>query len=311
MTIQSPKISYLGPPATFSHEAAIGLFGADANLIPLTTIPSVMQSVRADEAFCGVVPIENSIHGEVTTTMDALVFDFVGLYAHSEIVVPVSFCAFARTEDDSQPKVVLSHPHAIAQCRGFVNSLAAEVRNSDSTARACEEVATSADPGMIAIASMAAGRMYGLRLMASKIEDYPGAATKFYALSKHFSVPSGNDKSLLVLIPRSQDTGTLVRLLSPFSNQRIDVVSIHSRPLRSSLGSYCFILTVAGHIGQPPLFSVLNEIVSSGTALKFLGSFPAWKGTLPAAPFETIKGASDRPADTSGCLESMRVEGTS
>jgi prephenate dehydratase len=310
MTVQTTEISYLGPPGTFSHEAAIGLFGQNANLVPLPTIPAVMESVRSGKLSCGVVPIENSIHGEVTTTMDALVFDFADLYVQSEIVVPVSFCAFAKPDDNSPTRVVLSHPHAIAQCRNFVNSLGAEVRNSDSTARACEEVATSTDLGMLAIASSSAGRLYGLKVVASTVEDHPGAATKFYSISKYYLGPTDSDKSLLVLIPKVHDTGTLVRLLEALSERQLGLFSIHSRPLRSSLGDYCFILTVEGHIGQDKLFSALYQILSMDTSVKFLGSFSAWDGVMPAAPFESIKGATDKPASLEAWLKPMTARGS-
>lgn len=305
MTSPPAQISYLGPPRTFTHEATITLFGDGPNLLPLSDVPAVLKSVERGQASFGVVPIENSVYGEVTATMDALVFDFADLYVSREAVIPVSFCAFKRTGDNSSPSAIISHPHALAQCRRFAASLGVNVRTADSTAAACQEVSNSTMPGLVAIGSISAGTLYGLTLMASRIEDYPGAATKFYALSKRYSFPSNESKTLVVLIPQNHNAGVLLGLLAPFSRRGLSVISIHSRPLRSSLGSYCFILTVEGHIGEPSLHDALAEVLSAGTELKFLGSFPAWKGVLPTAPFESIRGSASGLDHLKSYLNSM------
>jgi len=302
-------VAYLGPAGTFSQDAAIALFGGNERLLAMPTIPLVLESVRNGKAAFGVVPIENSIHGEVTMTMDALVFDFVDLFVGREIVVPVSFSAFRKFGDDGPVRRILSHPHALAQCRRFVETCGGIVTAVDSTARACEEVATSSESGSIAIASRSAGALYELNLVASDVEDHSGAGTRFYAVGRSYFPPSGNDKTLLVLIPKRRDTGVLVRSLSAFSSRHLDLVSIHSRPLRSAIGSYCFIITVEGHLGNRNIQEALQELLALGTTIKFLGSFSAWRGMLPEAPFESIKGATDISSGVQNWLSGMCVDG--
>ena len=285
------RVVYLGPEGTFTQDAANMLFpDGSSDLQPLPAIPDVLEQVHSGNSHYGIVPIENSVYGEVTTTMDLLVFEYSDLFVCGEVVIPVSFCAFRRPGDVSPVRTVVSHPHAIAQCRRFIAGLGASTMNANSTAQACKQVAESTDPGLLALASGTAGPLYGLRSTATEVEDVAGAATRFYLVGRDFPAPSGIDKTILVFVPKTQETGALDRILQCFSKQNINLVSIQSRPLRSHLGEYCFISAINGHLAELQTHSAVLEILGIGTAVKFLGSFPMWKGHIPAAPSESLRG---------------------
>ncbi len=300
------SIVYLGPAGTFCHEAALQMFperGSD--LIPAPTARAVLKSVRDGTARLGVVPVENSVQGEVLPTLDALIFNFTGLFVRSETVVPVSFSAFRRGDDQEPVRTVLSHPHALAQCSRFIKKLGAAIETTDSTARACEQVATRPPGGSVSIASRAAGQLYGLKETQSAIEDHRGAVTRFYVVGTTFLPPSGRDKSIFVLNPKIPATGILVRLLRCFADRSIDLLTIYSRPLKSSLGSYCFVVVVEGHVANIDMQDALRDILSIGARLKFLGSFPASQGAPAAVSLQSIAGAIDRADDLNQLLARM------
>ncbi len=296
-------VSYLGPAGTFTHEATVGLFGTSEQLVPLSTIPLVLDAVSKGASTFGVVPIENSIQGEVTTTMDALIFDYDHIYVTGEYVVPVTFSAFQNATDYSLPTAVISHPHAIAQCRRYIERLGVAVRTANSTAHACEIVSQNTEPGLIAIGSKAAGELYSLRTLENQIEDFPGAATKFYSIGRSISPPSGNDKTLLVLNPLSHAPGVLSKCLDTFTEKSLNLFSIHSRTLRAELGTYAFVLVVQGHIGDNRLQTAISGLLMDRVLVKFVGSFAAWQKALPTSPAVDISGIASSPSEMKKWLE--------
>jgi prephenate dehydratase len=281
-------ITYLGPQGTFTHDAASSFFGSEALLDPRATVVDVMRSVERGEAEYGVVPIENSVQGEVTTTMDALVFDLDDVRIVGEIVLPVTFCALRKVGARSAPTSIHSHPHAIAQCTGYVRRVGVRVLESKSTADACAFVAGVDDDGAIAIASHRAGETYGLEVVEEAIEDHRGAETRFLVLAKRSAPPTGRDKSTFVVIPRNQNRGVLASVFATLADQSIDIHSIHSRPVRRRLGTYSFFFTVAGHLDDAPLFAALSSLLDEGHRLKFLGSYRAVRDSMPPPRIEEL-----------------------
>lgn len=289
MASPGPIAAYLGPAGTFTHEAASLIrTAAPSTLLPLTTALDVIAHVEANEDALGVVPIENSVEGDVTPTLDALVFGTETVYVREEIVVPVSFGAWRIPGPAPAPRIALSHPHAIAQCRGFVRARDLSVRAVDSTAEACRMVADDGDPSVVAIASARAASVYGLVPVAEHIEDHRGATTRFFVIGRHITAASGDDHTLLVVVPPDNKPGILAELLSCLASHDIDLTSAHSRPLRAELGAYCFALTLTGHVDDPNMQAAIGALCGHGAHVRFLGSFPAWKGEAPVAPFDRL-----------------------
>ena len=129
---------------------------------------------------------------------------------------------------------------------------------------------------------------------------------RFYQIGRTFPPPTGKDKSILALVPRKEEVGTLVRMLRSFSARQIDLLSIHSRPLRFSLGRYCFIVAVASHVGTSELQEGVLELLKSDVTFKFLGSFQAWQGRPLIAPFEALRGSVDHVGGVKMLLAAMR-----
>lgn len=281
-------ISYLGPQGTFTHDATVSFFGNDASLVPRGTVLDVMRSVERRESEYGVVPIENSVQGEVTTTMDALVFDLDHVRIVGEIVLPVTFCALRKAGSQVPPTSLHSHPHALAQCTRFVQRMGVPVVESKSTADACAFVAVSDEHGAIAIASRRAGETYGLDIVEERIEDHRGAETRFLILATHSAAKTGRDKSSFVVIPKNQNRGVLAEVLATLADHSVDVYSIHSRPVRRRLGTYSFFFTVSGHIEDEPVFAALSSLLDEGHRLKFLGSYQAVPESAPPPRIEEL-----------------------
>jgi prephenate dehydratase len=300
-------VAYLGPQGTFCHEATLSAFGDSGfELIPASPIPAVLATVDSGDASYGVVPIENSVDGQVTRTMDLFIFDYDHLYVRGEMVLPVSFAAFRRHDDNQSPKHAMSHPVALAQCRKYLQLHDLRPIEVGSTAEACKRLSESSNDGTLAIASFKAGQQYKLDLVSNEIEDFRGAATRFYIVGRDFPPQAAANKSIVIVIPESEDIGTLVGVLQCFSKRRIDILSIHSRPLRASIGQYCFVISFKGHIQEPETQEALSELFERKTYVKFLGSFPMWSGLKPSAPFERIPGGSDTAGSISDWLSKVQ-----
>jgi len=292
MSTKAQKVAYLGPVGTFSQDAA-EIVGAELGIPiePYSDVPAILDGVSTFSGTLGLVPIENSVQGEVTITMDSLVFSYERLYVIGEVVVPVTFCAFRRSGNNLLGiNKVISHPHALAQCLHFTRKLGIPTANVSSTAEACRIVAADEDNCTLAISSERAGSIYNLSLVDRQIEDFHGAATKFFLVSDHLAECTGNDKTMIAAVPQQEGKGTLVKLLGSISDRDLDIYSIHSRPLKSSLGRYCFVIAFEGHARDSVSVDLLSEMVACKTMIKILGSFPVWKGSAPSAPFRDIPG---------------------
>lgn len=276
-----PVVEFLGPEGTFAHAATdlLRTIPADAELVPRPTVQEIVHDVEAGRCLMGLVPIENSVEGGVTGTIDVIVFETEQVRIREEVAVPVTFTAFRRAGDDTPPTVVLSHPVGLAQTTRWWGSRGLEARPTSSTSEACRLVATSTEPGLVAVASAKAGAIVGLVAVASGVEDHPGAQTRFALVARSEVDPSGDDRTTIVVTPpESEVPRVLLRILEPISLRDINLSNIVSRPLRRGLGVYCFVLTLDRHASDPAVAEALAELRRLGCTVKGLGSYPAWRG---------------------------------
>ena len=273
LALEGPlKVSYLGPRATFTHLACIRKFGSSAQYLPTTSIGDVFNEVERGRADFGVVPIENSTEGVVNHTLDMFIDSNLQIYG--EALLEVSHNLLSKCESLEAVKKIYSHPHAIAQCRQWLETNLPNVPYSEvhSTARAAE-ICTE-EPSAAAIASELAGQIYGLKVLKPRIEDNINNYTRFLVLSLKAPERTGKDKTSVMLSVKDK-VGALYDLLRPFASHGTNLTKIESRPSRRKAWEYIFFIDLEGHVDEDRVKRALDEIKPRCLFLKILGSYPA------------------------------------
>ena len=267
---KSMTIAYLGPEATYTHQAAIRRFGSSLLYAAQKTIADVFTEVSKRRADYGVVPVENSTEGVVTHTLDMFVESDLKIVA--QIVMPVQHCLVARTERSRVLKLY-SHPQALAQCRGWVqkNLPQVEVIETSSTTRAAEMAA--AQKNSAAIASALAMEKYNLRLIQADVQDNSNNATRFLVLGHGCPPPTGQDRTSLMFSIAHQ-VGALHRALAAFRKNKLNMTKIESRPSKRKAWEYFFFVDCDGHHSDRPVKKAIHELEKECNFVKVLGSYP-------------------------------------
>lgn len=267
-------IAYLGPEGTFTHQAARALSRPEDSLVPLAKATDVVQGVEKDEYAGGVIAFENSLEGVVSSSLDEILLSTSQSLIAGEHILPVSFCLFRASGDDSPLRGVSSHPFGLAQCSEFIEARELETRETTSTAEACRELSVEPRSGWGAIGPRIAGELYALDLVESELEDEPGPKTRFVLLRRTCPPASGQDRSAFVFRPRQDEPGSLVRLLQEFAARDINLTAIKSRPTHEELGDYFFYIECEGHLTDPLIRSAVVALTQFPGDVRFLGSFP-------------------------------------
>ena len=264
-------VAYLGPPSTFTHAAAMGKFGASARYVPLGGIKEVFDAVERGHALYGVVPVENSTEGVVNYTLDMFIDSTLLIYG--EVMQEVTHHFMSKSERIEDIKTVYSHPHALAQCRHWLETHLPAVPVVDTPSTADAAARCGAEPGAAAIASEPAAHLYGLNILQSRIEDHLNNFTRFLVLCQHASEATGHDKTSLMLSVNDQ-AGALCELLRPFASHGINLTKIESRPSRRKAWDYLFFVDIEGHGREPRVRQTLEELQGRCVFVKILGSYP-------------------------------------
>ena len=274
------RIAFLGPEGTFSEEALLSIPGlAKAESIAMSTIADALDAANRREVDAAFVPIENSIEGTVTATLDHLVFD-VELFIQLEHVIDIHLDLLAPAGTDlAGIRRVVSIPVALAQCRRFLHERlrGAELVHASSTAEAARLVGEAAPDGTGAIAPALAGRLYGLETVAQGVEDHEGNQTRFVLMARDvLSPPTGHDRTTLVCFQQADRPGSLHQILGQFAARNLNLTKVESRPTKLGLGDYCFVIEFEGHLSDEVVGDCLKELHSRLASVKFLGSYPAF-----------------------------------
>lgn len=272
LALQQPlKVAYFGPEGTFTHAAALKHFGHDMQFLPLTTIDLVFGEVESGAANYGVVPIENSSEGVVSYTHDR--FMVSPLQIVGEVEMPIRHNLMSTAGSLSDVRRVYSHQQSLGQCRDW---LAAHLPHAEQEAVASNAEAArraAGDPAGAAIASEAAADIYGLRILASGVQDSADNTTRFLIIGKQSPSATGEDKTSLV-VSRTNQPGGLYKLLEPLARHGVNMSRIESRPSRQRMWEYVFFVDLLGHVEDPPVKQALEEIQAQASLLKILGSYP-------------------------------------
>ena len=270
--------AYLGPRGTFSEAALLAMPESQgAELIPATSVSTALQLVRDDKVSGALVPIENSVEGSVPSTLDELSHG-TPLQIVDEIAIPVQFALLAKPGVTlADIKRISTHPHAHAQCSGWLQNNLPDVHvlPAMSTASAAAELGVDANYDA-AIASRNAASHYGLEILVDGIADQDAAWTRFILVRKpgHAQSPTGNDKTTLSLFMHEDHPGALLEILTEFSVRGVNLTRIESRPTRKQLGDYFFSIDCEGHIDEEHVGEALKGLHRICADVKFLGSYP-------------------------------------
>ena len=266
------RVSYLGPEATFTHEAALRHFGKEAEYLPADSIAAIFDEVEVGRADRGVVPVENALEGTVNVTLDRLVDS--PLIIAGEVRLPIDIHLLTKAEGMRDIRRVLSHPHAVAQCRRWLQKHlpGVAVEEVASTSRAAREA--SLDPSLAALGSRIAAGHYGLKVLAEKLDTESINVTRFFVLAKEPVPKKGRARTSLLFVVKNEP-GSLYRAMGPIAGAGVNMTKIESRPSRRKAWDYVFFMDVEGHAGEPPLAGCLECLRGEVEYLRVLGSYPA------------------------------------
>jgi chorismate mutase/prephenate dehydratase len=267
---KSLNIAYFGPEATFTHQAAIRRFGSSLRYSPHKTIADVFSEVMKNRADYGVVPVENSTEGVVTNTLDMFVDSDLKIVA--QVILPIQQCLLARCKE-SEIKVLYSHPQALAQCRGWVQTHLphVEITESSSTTRAAQLAAS--EEYSAAIASSLAAERYQLTVLEHDIQDNSTNATRFLVLGRKCPPPTGSDRTS-VMFSIADRVGALHEALAPFRRFKINMTKIESRPSKKKAWEYLFFVDCDGHQSDKKVAKAIEQLQQECAFMKVLGSYP-------------------------------------
>jgi prephenate dehydratase len=272
----STKYAYLGPAGTFTEAALLQITNQDDLLTPYANVTAALDAVRSGECAKALVPIENSVEGVVARTLDELAMG-KPLVITAETTLPVSFALMSLpATEKANIKSIATHPHAESQCRTFIakNFSHAQVIETASTAAAAQGLAAGKYDA--AIASPAAAKNYGLKIIAENIGDNENAITRFVLVETPGKQPkaTGADRTSLAVFIAIDHAGALLEILTEFAKHDVNLSFIQSRPTGRELGHYHFIIDAQGHIDDPAVAAAVTGLRSICEDIRFLGSYP-------------------------------------
>jgi chorismate mutase / prephenate dehydratase len=271
LSLEKPlRIAYMGPEATFSHLASLKKFGSSVEHVACNNVAEVFGRVENADCDYGVVPIENSIEGVVTHTMDLLVDSELKIC--SQVLLDVTHHLMSKG-NLAQIKEIYSHPQILGQCRQWLmqNMPFAQLIPTVSSTKAAQLVAHRKNAGCIA--SQVAASLYHLTILKKNIQDSAHNITRFLVISTMEVPPTGHDRTSLVFSIKDK-VGALHAMLTPFMKHKINLTKIESRPSKKKAWDYYFFVDCEGHQDNPRVARALSQLEGMSKFLKILGSYP-------------------------------------
>ncbi|MGI6091807.1 MAG: prephenate dehydratase [Veillonellaceae bacterium] len=272
------KIGYLGPPGSYSHEAACQYsanVAKDVQLIALPTFSAIIEGVERGVIANGIIPIENSTHGAVAVAMDSLV-NLNNSTVCGEVVLNIEHYLLSANGVDNEIKYVFSHEQALGQCREFFLNRYPHIEfiQCGSTSQACE-LAKKNGSTYGAIAGKPAAKLYGLKVAAENVQDNDYNQTRFLIIGSTPPAPTGQDKTSIVFAFHDDCPGSLFGVMKAFATRDINLTRIESRPAKHTMGKYIFYIDFNGHAKEEACQAALQNIAGQVSWLKILGSYPS------------------------------------
>ena len=270
----SRRLAYMGPPGTYGEQAAM-THDPHATLVPVASVPAVAAAVEAGLADQGIVPIENSLEGAVTFTVDLLIHES-RLRIRHEVAIAIHHCLLAKPGTrTTEIEVIYSHPQSLAQCRSFLAECFPDIQliASMSNSLAVTQM-LKAETVAAAIAGERAATLYGAEILGRNVEDSANNSTRFVVLAHSDHPPTGADKTSICFDFGDDAPGILHTALGELARRGINLAKIESRPTRQSLGRYIFLVDMEGHREDPVVKEALEAMRAQTSMFKIFGSYP-------------------------------------
>ncbi len=264
-------VAYLGPESTFTHLAGVKYFGHAAEYRPMETIEDTFIEVERGRTEYGIVPVENSIEGAVTSTLDSFIKYNVKICG--EVNLPITHNLVNQSGDLNDIELVVSHTQALAQCRQWLKNNLPDVPIQDVFSTGLAAKMAAEDPKVAAVASSLAIKTYQLQTVMKSIEDYRGNITRFHLIGKESPIRSGQDKTSL-LVSLLDRPGALSEALTILADRSINLTRIESRPVKDEPGRYLFFIDMLGHMEDGIVQEGCDKLKEICSYFEWLGSYP-------------------------------------
>lgn len=265
-------VAFLGPPGTYSHEAAVRQFGSNVKFDSCDSIAEIFTAVESARAAFGIVPVENTTEGAVTPTLDALADTTATILA--ELVLKIDHCLMAKGIDRAAITRIASHPQPLAQCKRYLAEHCPGIEQVATASTTAAAKLAMSEKGTAAIGSCLAATLYGLDVLARSIQDNAANVTRFLVIGpSQKTKPTGHDRTSLVVTVKDE-VGILERIIRQFSRNRVNLSMIESRPLVGRSWEYRFFVDVNGHANDEPVARALESLQRIALSVKVLGSYP-------------------------------------
>lgn len=271
------RIAYFGPQGTFTEQAARALAAAGDELVPVVTIRAALAMVRDGAADGACVPVENSVEGAITPTLDGL-NEGSPLFAVAEWLLPVHFSILVRP-GTTEVKTIASYPPALSQVRLWLEENLPDARQIATSSTAAAAVAVDAGEVDAAVCAPVAAEHYPLEVLATGVADLRDAQTRFLLFERpgEIPAPTGADRTSIIASTPNR-TGTLAELLTELAFRGINLTKLDARPTRNNFGEYHFFIDFEGHIAEPQIGDALAALRRRCSNVRFLGSHPRADG---------------------------------
>lgn len=272
LSLEEPVvISYMGPPATYTHQAALKHFGHSLKHVPAATVREVFRAVESGEALYGVVPIENSTEGMVNNTLDTLVES--DLRICGEIILPIHHCLLTRATSAKEIRTVYAHPQALAQCRIYLSNALPDASTGETTSNTKAVEMALEDPHSAAIAGEMAAEVYNIPIFSRHIEDFPDNQTRFLVIGTIDPGKTRKDQTS-IMVSILDRVGALSEILSLIATEGINLTRLESRPSRKKAWDYVFFMDIEGHQADENIRQLLTKLQTLCPYVRILGSYP-------------------------------------
>ena len=273
LSLEEPLVvGYLGPPASYTHQASLKYFGSSSKHLSMSTVREVFRCVERREAAYGVVPIENSTEGMVNYTLDTLVE--TDLKINGEIILPIHHCLLSRASGIDQVRTVFAHPQSLAQCRGFLSHYLPNVPTVETTSNTrAVELSLQDELQSAAIAGEMASEVYNVPVLRRHIEDHQDNQTRFLVIGEGTPDPTAHDQTSL-MVSIIDRVGALSSILELVAAHNVNLTRLESRPSKRKAWDYIFFMDLEGHQKDSHIQTLLGKLQDICPYVKILGSYP-------------------------------------